>query len=662
MDKLERIKYLVEILNKYAYHYYTLDEPLIEDKDYDVLYDELVNLEKETGIILPNSPTNRIGGEILSGFEKHEHLNTLYSLGKAQSKQEVQNWVDKTIEFVQNYNRNHVAKLPDVEFFVELKFDGLTVNLTYDDGYLVMATTRGNGTIGEVITSQVKTINSIPLKINDKRLMEIQGEGLMPLSSLKKYNETHEPKLKNARNAAAGALRNLDPSVTNERNLDAYFYNVNYLENNKIENQKEMMGFLRENYFKIYPYEKHATSFEEISKFIDEIFVLREQIDILTDGVVIKVNDFKTRQELGYTNKFPRWAIAYKFEPERFTTVVKEVEWNVGRTGKVTPTALLEPVEIGNVTVKRATLNNIDDIERKQVRLNSEVFVRRSNDVIPEIMGVVNPEQKDTEEIEIPHYCPYCHSELFRDGVHIFCPNSMSCTPQLVKRMVHFASRNAMNIDGLSEKTLELLLEKLNITSIEEIYDIKKEQLLQLEGFKEKKSQNLIDSIEKSKNVELPNFIFALGIPEIGEKTSFELAEKYKSFDNLRKAKFDELIQIEDIGNITAEEIVEFFNDETISKSIDSLLSKGIKIKNPENIEKKLNNMTFVLTGSLKNYSRKELTDKLSKLGAKVSSSVSKNTDYVVYGEKAGSKLTKAKDLGVKLMTEEELDSFLQNL
>lgn len=662
MDKRERIKYLVEILNKYAYHYYTLDEPLIEDKDYDVLYDELVNLEKETGIILPNSPTNRIGGEILSGFEKHEHLNTLYSLGKAQSKQEVQNWVDKTIEFVQNYNKNHVAKLPEVEFFVELKFDGLTVNLTYDDGYLVMATTRGNGTIGEVITSQVKTINSIPLKIKDKRLMEIQGEGLMPLSSLKKYNETHEPKLKNARNAAAGALRNLDPSVTSERNLDAYFYNVNYLENNKIENQKEMMGFLRENYFKIYPYEKHATSFEEISKFIDEIFLLREQIDILTDGVVIKVNDFKTRQELGYTNKFPRWAIAYKFEPERFTTVVKKVEWNVGRTGKVTPTALLEPVEIGNVTVKRATLNNIDDIERKQVRLNSEVFVRRSNDVIPEIMGVVNPEQKDTEEIEIPHYCPYCHSELFRDGVHIFCPNSMSCTPQLVKRMVHFASRNAMNIDGLSEKTLELLLEKLNITSIEEIYDIKKEQLLQLEGFKEKKSQNLIDAIEKSKNVELPNFIFALGIPEIGEKTSFELAEKYKSFDNLRKAKFDELIQIEDIGNITAEEIVEFFNDETISKSIDSLLSKGIKIKNPENIEKKLNNMTFVLTGSLINYSRKELTDKLSKLGAKVSSSVSKNTDYVVYGEKAGSKLTKAKDLGVKLMTEEELDSFLQNL
>ena len=251
---------------------------------------------------------------------------------------------------------------------------------------------------------------------------------------------------------------------------------------------------------------------------------------------------------------------------------------------------------------------------------------------------------------------------IVRDGVHIFCPNSMSCTPQLVKRMVHFASRNAMNIDGLSEKTLEVLLEKLSITSIEEIYDVKKEQLLQLEGFKEKKSQNLINAIEKSKNVDLANFIFALGIPEIGEKTSFELAQKYKSFDNLREAKFEELIQIEDIGNVIAEEIVEFFHDETISHSIDSLISKGIKIKNPENIEKKLDNLTFVLTGSLVNYSRKELTDKLSNLGAKVSSSVSKNTDYVVYGEKAGSKLTKAKDLGVKLMTEDELNSFLDNL
>lgn len=662
MEKEDRIKYLVDILNKYAFHYYTLDDPLIEDSEYDVLYDELVNLEKETGIVLPNSPTNRIGGEVLSGFEKHVHLNTLYSLGKAQSKEEVRNWVNKTIEFVENYNKNHVNKLPQVEFYVEFKFDGLTVNLTYDGGYLVMATTRGNGIIGEVITSQVRTINSIPLKIKDTRLMEIQGEGVMPLSSLEKYNQTHEPKLKNARNAAAGALRNLDPTVTRERNLDAYFYNVNYLEENGLETQEQMMKFLGDNYFKLYPYEKHARSFEEISEFIDEIFKLRNEIDVLTDGVVIKVNDFKTREKLGYTNKFPRWAIAYKFEPERFTTIVKEVEWNVGRTGKVTPTALLEPVEIGNVTVKRATLNNIDDIERKQVRLNSEVFVRRSNDVIPEIMGVVNPNQEDTEEIEIPHHCPYCHSELFRDGVHIFCPNSMSCTPQLVKRMVHFASRNAMNIDGLSEKTLEVLLEKLNITSIEEIYDVKKEQLLQLEGFKEKKSQNLINAIEKSKNVDLANFIFALGIPEIGEKTSFELAQKYKSFDNLREAKFEELIQIEDIGNVIAEEIVEFFHDETISHSIDSLLSKGIKIKNPENIEKKLDNLTFVLTGSLVNYSRKELTDKLSNLGAKVSSSVSKNTDYVVYGEKAGSKLTKAKDLGVKLMTEDELNSFLDNL
>lgn len=302
MEKEDRIKYLVDILNKYAFHYYTLDDPLIEDSEYDVLYDELVNLEKETGVVLPNSPTNRIGGEVLSGFEKHVHLNTLYSLGKAQSKEEVRNWVNKTIEFVENYNKNHVNKLPQVEFYVEFKFDGLTVNLTYDGGYLVMATTRGNGTIGEVITSQVRTINSIPLKIKDTRLMEIQGEGVMPLSSLEKYNQTHEPKLKNARNAAAGALRNLDPAVTRERNLDAYFYNVNYLEENGLETQEQMMKFLGDNYFKLYPYEKHATSFEEISEFIEEIFELRNEIDVLTDGVVIKVNDFKTREKLGYTH------------------------------------------------------------------------------------------------------------------------------------------------------------------------------------------------------------------------------------------------------------------------------------------------------------------------------------------------------------------------
>ncbi len=662
MEKQERMEYLVELLNKYSYHYYTLDDPLIDDKEYDVLYDELVNLEKELGKILPDSPTNRIGGEILSGFEKHNHLNTLYSLGKAQSKEEVRSWVNKNEEFVRNYNKTHEEKLPELEFCVELKFDGLTINLTYDNGYLSMATTRGNGVIGEVITNQIKTIQSIPLKIEDKRLIEIQGEGLMPLSSLEKYNQTHEVKLKNARNAAAGAIRNLDPAVTKSRNLDAYFYNVNYLEDSELENQAQMIKFLKENHFKVHSYEKTAKSYEEIEKLIDEIFVLRNQIDILTDGVVIKINDFRTREILGYTNKFPRWAIAYKFEPERFTTVVKEVEWNVGRSGKVTPTAILEPVEIGNVTVKRATLNNIDDIERKQVKINSEVFVRRSNDVIPEIMGVVDPNQENTKEIEIPHNCPYCHSELFRNGVHIFCPNSMSCVPQLVKRMVHFASRNAMNIDGLSEKTLELLLDKLNIKSIEEIYDVTKDKLMSLEGFKEKKSQNLINAISKSKDVDLANFIFALGIPEIGEKTSFELAQKYKSFDKFRNAKLEDLIEIEDIGEIMAKEIVEFFNDETISQSIDSLLSKGINIKNPQEIDKKLDGKTFVLTGSLINYSRKELTDILSNLGAKVSSSVSKKTDYVVYGEKAGSKLDKAKELGIELLTEEELNKFLKDL
>lgn len=659
MDKKERIEQLVSLLNKYAYHYYTLDNPLIEDSQYDVLYDELVNLEKETGYILPNSPTNRVGGEILKNFEKHKHIRQLYSLNKAQSKEELRAWMEKIIDFVKDYNKNHEEKLAEPKFSVEFKFDGLTINLTYRGGYLDLATTRGNGTSGEIITSQIKTINSIPLKINDTRLMEVQGEGLMPLSSLKAYNESHDIKLKNARNAAAGALRNLDPNVTYERKLDAYFYNVNYLEDSGLESQGQMMDFLKQNHFKIYPYEKKVTGFEGLWACVQEIESLRREIDVLTDGVVVKLDDFKSRELLGYTNKFPRWAIAYKFEPEVFTTIVKDVEWNVGRSGKVTPTAILEPVDIGDVTVKRATLNNIDDINRKKVKIGSEVFVRRSNDVIPEILGVVDENQEDTREIPIPRECPFCGSELIRDGVHIFCLNSMSCEPQLIKRMVHFSSRNAMNIEGLSEKTIGALLTNLDIKSVDDLYSLTKEDLLSLEGFKDKKSENLIKSLEKSKKVRLNNFINALGIAEVGEKTSYELAQKFKSFDRFRKAKLKELLEIDDIGDVVAANIVEFFEDENIGKSIDSLLAKGIEIEEAKEEASKFTGKTFVLTGTLENYSRKELTDLLLSLGAKVTSSVSKNTDYIVYGKNPGSKLDKGKKLQVSLLKEDDFIDML---
>ncbi|MDY6065933.1 MAG: NAD-dependent DNA ligase LigA [Finegoldia sp.] len=659
MDKKERIEQLVGLLNDYAYHYYTLDDPLIEDSQYDVLYDELVNLERETGYILENSPTKRVGGEVLENFEKHTHIRALYSLNKAQSKEELEAWMEKLIAFVADYNKGHQEKLPDPVFSVEFKFDGLTINLTYREGYLDLATTRGNGTVGEIITGQIKTIKSIPLKIKDKRLMEVQGEGLMPLSSLAAYNEGHEVKLKNARNAAAGALRNLDPKVTAERKLDAYFYNVNYLEDSELSSQGQMMDFIKENHFKIYPYEKKVKDFAGLWDCVEEIGKLRREIDILTDGVVVKLDDFKTRDLLGYTNKFPRWAIAYKFEPEVFTTIIKDVEWNVGRSGKVTPTALLEPVDIGDVTVKRATLNNIDDINRKKARVGSEVFVRRSNDVIPEILGVVDENQEDTREIEVPKECPFCGSELIRDGVHIFCMNSMSCEPQLIKRMVHFASRNAMNIEGLSEKTIEALLINMDIKSIDQLYSLTKEDLLSLDGFKEKKSQNLIDALERSKKVALSNFINSLGIPEVGEKTSYELAQKFKYFENLRQASLEELLEIDDIGEVVAANIVEFFKDEKISESIDRLLAKGIEIEKPKKEDDKFAGKTFVLTGSLENYSRKELTDLLTSMGAKVTSSVSKNTDYIVYGEKPGSKLDKGKELGIKLLSEKDLDDLL---
>ncbi|MDO5755798.1 MAG: NAD-dependent DNA ligase LigA [Tissierellia bacterium] len=662
MDKKkERMKELVDQLNLYAYHYYTLDDPIITDGEYDKLFDELVNLEKETDFVLPNSPTTRVGGEVLEGFEKHDHIANLYSLNKAQNLEQVRDFVRKVEELVHNYNQNHEDSLPTPEYTVELKFDGLTINLTYENGDLQMATTRGNGTTGEVITAQIRTIYSIPLSISSKELMEVQGEGLMPLSRLKEYNETHEVPLKNARNAAAGALRNLDPKVTAERHLTAYFYNVGYIENREFSSQEEIFSFLQENHFKTHPYLRIAKNSEEIEKYIHEIEEYRKEIDILTDGVVIKVNDIPTREKLGYTNRFPRWAIAYKFAPEEYSTVLKEVEWNVGRTGKITPTALLEPVEIGDVTVQRATLNNMDDIRRKKVRIHSRVWIRRSNDVIPEILGTVDDDEKNTEEIKAPEECPYCHTELIRDGVHYFCPNSMTCTPQLVSRMVHFASRNAMDIEGLSEKTCEKLLSVLDITRLGQLYDLTKEDLFQLPGFKEKKSQNLLNALEKSKNVALDHFLFAIGIPEVGEKSSFDLAQHFGSLENLRKASFSDLVEVEDVGPIMAKNILEFFSDEHIVHGIDELLSKGIQIENPKPVENSEKwDKTIVLTGALENYTRKELKELLQQKGASVTSSVSKNTDYVIVGKDPGSKYDKAKELGIEIIEEDNLDEFLK--
>lgn len=664
MDKNDRITELIKRINELNYHYYTLDEPIVSDGEYDKLYDELVKLEKETGIVSTNSPTQRVGNTLLEGFIKHTHISPLYSLDKAQSFEDLRDWIQRCEKLVGNYNFENENKLPALEFIIELKFDGLTINLTYDNGNLVMASTRGNGTIGEEILAQAKTIKSIPLEIEYKGLMEVQGEGLMPLSELVNYNKTNEVQLKNARNAAAGALRNLNPKETEKRHLTAFFYNIGYIENKEFESQLEMVEFIKENRFKVNKFFRVAKNIDEVENIIDYIENYRKEIDILTDGAVIKINDMRTREVLGYTNKFPRWAIAYKFEPEEVTTILEKVVWNVGRTGKVTPTAILEPVEIGDVTVQRATLNNYDDILRKKVAINSRVLIRRSNDVIPEILGTIE-DGRETKEIEMPKKCPYCHTDLIRDGVHIFCPNSMSCEPQLVSRLVHFASRDAMNIDGLSEKTIEKMLEILNVHEISQIYDVTEEDLLTVPGFKEKKTKNLLNAIEKSKNIKLENFIYAIGIPNVGIKTSEDLAKIFLSFDKIRNASVDELVTLEDIGEITAEAIVEFFHDEEVVKGIDSLLLKGIVIENPKPVEisedSKFLNKRIVITGSFENYKRKDLENTFKEKGGKTGSSVSKNTDYIIVGTDPGSKFTKAQELGVKIIREEELEEFLKD-
>ena len=661
-DKIKEMENLIKEIDKLNYHYYTLDDPLLSDAEYDKLYDKLVNLEKESGRVLPYSPTTRVGGAVLSKFEKHTHLARLYSMDKAQGDEALFEWFNRIEKFVSDYNQNNVNKLPEPEFIVELKFDGLTINLTYENQNLVMASTRGNGIIGEEILEQVKTIYSVPLRISYPGKIEVQGEGLMPLSELEKYNQENDEKLKNARNAAAGALRNLDPKVTKKRNLTAFFYNVGYIEEDIFKSDDDIKNFLRENNFKVSKYNFKVKKFLDIAQKIKEIGENRNKLDVLIDGVTIKVNDIETRKALGYTNKFPRWAVAYKFEAEEISTTLLDVVWNVGRTAKVTPSAILEPVDIGGVTVQRATLNNYDDILRKKVNIGSRVLIRRSNDVIPEILGTL-PSDNETREIEKPKTCPYCGSHLYQDGVHIFCPNTLSCVPQLVSRLTHFASRDAMDIEGFSEKTIEKLMATIGLKEIPDIYKLKYEDIIKIEGFKEKRTNNLLNAIENSKKPHLSNFIYALGIPNVGIKTARDLADHFKSFDKLKNSQEEELVSIGDIGNITAKEIVEFLHDDRIIGAVDELFDLGLNPiyeddnKGPKPLDKK----TFVLTGTLE-IPRKELEEKLISLGAKVTGSVSKNTDYVVVGENPGSKYEKARSLDIKILSLGELEDLVGGL
>lgn len=650
MDDMQRMRELIARLNEASRQYYDLNESAMSDDEWDAMYAELRKLEERTGERLPDSPTRRVGGEVMAGFEDHRHIARLWSMDKAQSEEEIFAWAQRVAKLTQE-----AGGLPQNRYCVEYKLDGLTINLTYDGGRLVQAATRGNGEVGEAILPQAMTIKTIPLTIPFTGRMEVQGEGIMRLSALARYNETAQEPLKNARNAAAGALRNLDPNVTASRHLDAFFYQVGYIEGRSFQTQREMLDFLSENGITVSPFAREADTIEDAMALVREIEAQRESLDFLIDGATIKLTDMRTREVLGTTDKFPRWSIAFKFPAQETVTRLEKVTWELGRTGKLTPLAHLAPVDICGVTVKRATLNNYGDICRKRVRIGSDVWVRRSNDVIPEIMGVVWEGEGEAPESDIkpPERCPACGGPLTQVGAHLFCLNRESCRPQAIARMAHFASRQGMDIEAFSTKTAELFYDELGVRSAADLYELKKEQMVVLRGFGEKKADKLLAELEKSKTCELSAFLFAIGIPNIGKKTAQDLMAHFGTLEALEQATQEELVGIEDVGDIVAASITEFFSDAENRTFVERLLKSGVRPQvREETTGTRLSGLTFVLTGTLPTLTRAQAEELIRRNGGRTAGSVSKKTGVVLAGESAGSKLDKARALGVRIVDE----------
>ena len=667
MDFLEakkRHQELVEILEKYSYEYYVLDNPSVSDAEYDDKLSELENLEKLfPELITRNSPTQRIIGQVLTGFNKIHHKYQMLSLGDVFNLEELRIWDRKLCE---NLN------VKNVTYNAEMKIDGLAMSLVYENGELLYCATRGDGTTGEDVTTNVLTIPSIPTHIKIKERVEIRGEVYMPKASFIELNkarkEAGEPLFANARNAAAGSIRNLDSNVAKSRKLDAWWYYLEEPEKFNVKTQAEALDFIESLGFKVNPERKVLSNFEEINKYVEEYNKKRNSLPYDIDGIVLKVNDFSLYEEIGYTAKTPKWAIAYKFPPEEVITKLKDIIYTVGRTGKITPNAVLEPVKVAGSTVQRATLHNEDFIKDKDLMVGDYVILRKAGDIIPE---VVTPVYARRDGSQVPFKmitnCPDCGSELVKIEAMHFCLNK-NCPSRKIESLIHFASKDAMDIEGMGDKVCEQFFAEKFIQSIPDIYRLAnfKENIIQIEGWSYKSTESLLEAIENSKKKSLEKLLFGLGIKEVGEKMAKVLARFYKNIDRLMNESEENLLKISDIGEVCAASIYKYFHDEENIKLIEELKQLGLNMNylGSETINENnyFYNKKIVLTGTLSKYGRKEATEILENLGAHVSSSVSKVTDLVIYGEEAGSKLDKANKLNVRVMNEEEFLDILKGV
>ena len=666
MDKQQaqkEINELRELLNQYGYEYYVLDKPTVPDAEYDRKLQELTKLEAEfPELITEDSPTQRVGGEPLEGFQKVEHFVPMMSLGNAFDEQDLRDFVRRASQGTND----------KISFVCELKIDGLAVSLTYENGRLVRGATRGDGTIGEDITSNLKTIRSIPLTIKETGRIEVRGEAFMPHKSFLALNEAkkerEEEPFANPRNAAAGSLRQLDPKIAARRHLDIYLYGVGEWQAEALETHSERLNKLKELGFKTNPEWKKCKTVEEVMEFVEYWTKERPNLSYEIDGIVIKVDNLKQQEELGFTAKSPRWAIAYKFPAEEAITKLTAIELNVGRTGVVTPTAILEPVKVAGTTVQRATLHNEDLIREQDIRIGDTLVIKKAGDIIPKVVRVMEEKRTgEEEEFHMPENCPECGNELVRleEEVALRCINP-NCPAQLKEGLIHFVSRDAMNIDGLGEKVITQLFREKLIHTIADLYRLKKDELLELERMGEKSVNNLLQAIEDSKENSLEKLLFGLGIRYVGSKAARTLAMEFETMENLQQASFEDLIAIDEIGDKMADAIVKHFAEEKVTNLLEELQQLGINMayKGPKQTtveeDAVFAGKTIVLTGKMENYTRNEAKELIEARGGSVTGSVSKKTDLLIAGEDAGSKLAKAEKLGVDIWTEQQLKSAIE--